>query len=106
LTSIWPKLATTLTTPDSIFNFGHCISIRADIPHEYRAEGILMAYPTVAMSREPGFVALVDAPAADPANDDYGTVVKTFPPSPSGLGSRKAINECFRLIDHEDESEK
>jgi hypothetical protein len=75
ITSVWPKLAKIPTTPDSIFNFVHCIIIRADIPHEYRHEGILMAYPTVAMSRELEFVALVDAPAAEPANDDYAVVL-------------------------------
>jgi hypothetical protein len=55
-------LAKILTTPESVYDFVHCISIRADILHEYRDEGILMYRPIVAMSREPGFVALVDAP--------------------------------------------
>ena len=75
LTSVWPRLAKTLTTPDSIFTFLHFVILRADIPHEYRDEGILMYRPIVAMWGEPEFVALVDAPAADPVNDDYGAVL-------------------------------
>jgi hypothetical protein len=75
LTSDRPTLAKTLTTPDSIFTFLHFVILRADIPHEYRDEGILMYRPIVAMSGEPEFVALVDAPAADPANDDYAAVL-------------------------------
>jgi hypothetical protein len=74
-TSVWPQLAKTLTTPESVYDFVRCLIIRADIPHECRAEGILMAYPTVAMSREPRFVMPVDAPAAEPANGNCGTVV-------------------------------
>ena len=50
LTSVWPRLAKTLTTPDSIFTFLHFVILRADIPHEYRDEGILMYRPIVAMS--------------------------------------------------------
>jgi hypothetical protein len=74
-TSVWPKLAKTLTTPDSIFNFVHCIITRADIPHEWREEGILMFHSTVAMSGEPEFVVLVDAAAVEPANDNYASVL-------------------------------
>ena len=75
LTSVWPRLAKTLTTPDSIFTFLHFVILRADIPHEYSDEGIMMYRPIVAMSAEPEFVALVDAPAAEPANDDYAAVL-------------------------------
>ena len=73
--SVWPRLAKTLTTPDSIFTFLHFVILRADIPHEYSDEGILMYRPIVAMSGEPEFVALADVPAAETSNDDYGTVV-------------------------------
>lgn len=73
--SVWPRLAKTLTTPESVYDFVRCIITRADIPHEYHHDRILMSYPTVAMSGEPEFVALVDAPAAEPANDDYAAVL-------------------------------
>jgi hypothetical protein len=75
LTSVWPRLAKTLTTPDSIFTFLHFVILRADIPHEYGDEGIMMFRPIVSMSGEPEFVALVDAPAAETSNDDYSAVV-------------------------------
>lgn len=75
LTSVWPRLAKTLTTPDSIFTFLHFVILRADIQHEYSDEGILMYCPIVAMSGEPEFVALVDVPAAEPADGNYGAVV-------------------------------
>jgi len=74
-TSVWPRLAKTLTTPESIFNFIHCVLTRANIPHECCDDGILMFHSTVAMSGEPEFVALVDAPAAEPSNDDYAAVL-------------------------------
>jgi len=34
-----------------------------------------MSYPTVAISREMEFVALVDAQAAETSNDDYAAVL-------------------------------
>src|ERR1019366_9650078 len=75
LTSVWPRLAKTLTTPELVYDFVLCILTHANIPHECREEGILMFRPIVAMSGEMEFVALVDAPAADSANDDYVAVL-------------------------------
>ena len=68
-------MAKTLTTPESVYDFVLCILTRSGIPHECRDEGIVVFHPTVAMSEEPEFVELVDAPAAEPANDDYAAVL-------------------------------
>jgi len=63
-TSVWPKLAKTLTTPESVYEFVSCIITRTIIPHEFRDEGILMFHPTVAAQEEPQFVMPEHVPPA------------------------------------------
>jgi hypothetical protein len=66
-TSVWPKLAKALTTPESVYDFVRCIITRSGIAHECLDEGIFMFHPTVA--------AQADVPPVEPARGNFGVVV-------------------------------
>ena len=74
-TSVWPRLAKTLTKPESVYKFIIYIIARSGIPHQCREEGILMFHPTIGVPDEPKFVVPEGVPSVEPANGTCEDVV-------------------------------
>ena len=74
-TSVWPRLAKTLTKPESVYKFIIYIIARSGIPHQCREEGIVMFHPTIGVPGEPKFVVPEDVSSVEPANGTCGDIL-------------------------------
>lgn len=72
---MWPRLAKTLTTPESVYEFVSCVIARSGIAHEYNEEGILVLHPTTEALGAQQFVVPEHVPPAETADCIYGGVV-------------------------------
>lgn len=73
--AMWPKLAKTLTTPESVYDFVRFILTRSGTAHEWRDLGILMFHPMLTAHPEPGVMEQLTEANIDPADAEHDDVV-------------------------------
>jgi hypothetical protein len=73
--AVWPKLAKTLTTEDSFYDFICYLAGRSGIAHQYRDNGVLILDPEYTKAQPEVVTSPLSSRTAEAENAEYGDVL-------------------------------